>query len=86
MVGYAREGFLPTIYSMSLGVQHDLGYNTVMDISYVGTLSRHLFLARELNAIPFGFSSRRPRKTRPVPRQWRAGFRRAFHRLTKTRG
>jgi len=55
VVGYAREGFLPTIYSMSLGVQHDIGYNTVIDISYVGTLSRHLFLARELNAIPFGF-------------------------------
>lgn len=54
VVGYAREGFLPTIYSMSLGVQHDLGYNTVIDISYVGTLSRHLFLARELNATPFG--------------------------------
>ena len=49
------QELLPTIYSMSLGVQHDLGYNTVIDISYVGTLSRHLFLARELNAIPFGF-------------------------------
>ncbi|HKQ78812.1 MAG TPA: carboxypeptidase regulatory-like domain-containing protein [Blastocatellia bacterium] len=55
VVGYAREGFLPTIYSMSLGVQRDIGYNTVIDVSYVGTLSRHLFLARELNAIPFGF-------------------------------
>jgi carboxypeptidase family protein/TonB-dependent receptor-like protein len=55
VVGYAREGFLPTIYSMSLGVQHDIGYNTVIDVSYVGTLSRHLFLARELNATPFGF-------------------------------
>jgi carboxypeptidase family protein/TonB-dependent receptor-like protein len=55
VVGYAREGHLPTIYSMSLGVQHDIGYNTVIDVSYVGTLSRHLFLARELNATPFGF-------------------------------
>jgi len=55
VVGYAREGFLPTIYSMSLGVQHDIGYNTVIDVSYVGTLSRHLFLARQLNAIPFGY-------------------------------
>jgi hypothetical protein len=54
VVGYAREGFLPTVYSMSLGVQYDIGYNTVIDVSYVGTLSRHLFLARELNAIPFG--------------------------------
>ncbi len=55
VVGYAREGSLPTIYSMSLGVQHDIGFNTVIDISYVGTLSRHLFLARQLNAIPFGY-------------------------------
>jgi hypothetical protein len=54
VVGYAREGHLPTIYSMSLGVQYDIGYNTVIDVSYVGTLSRHLFLARELNATPFG--------------------------------
>jgi hypothetical protein len=55
VVGYAREGFLPTIYSMSLGVQRDIGFNTVVDVSYVGTLSRHLFLARELNATPFGY-------------------------------
>ncbi len=55
VVGYAREGFLPTIYSMSLGVQRDIGFNTIIDVSYVGTLSRHLFLARELNAIPFGY-------------------------------
>jgi outer membrane receptor protein involved in Fe transport len=55
VVGYAREGHLPTVYSMSLGVQRDIGFNTVVDVSYVGTLSRHLFLARQLNAIPFGF-------------------------------
>jgi len=55
VVGYAREGFLPTIYSMSLGVQRDIGFNTVVDVSYVGTLSRHLFMARELNATPFGY-------------------------------
>src|SRR5262245_19447643 len=40
---------------MSLVVQRDIGFNTVVDVSYVGTLSRHLFLARELNAIPFGY-------------------------------
>ncbi|HKX30560.1 MAG TPA: carboxypeptidase regulatory-like domain-containing protein [Blastocatellia bacterium] len=53
--GYARDGKLPTIYSMSLSVQRDLGFNTVVDVSYVGTLSRHLFQQRNLNAIPFGF-------------------------------
>jgi len=55
VVGYAREGFVPTIYSMSLSVQREIGFNTVVDIAYVGTLSRHLFLARELNATPFGY-------------------------------
>ncbi len=55
VVGYAREGKLPTIYSMSLGVQRDIGYNTVVDISYVGTMSRHLLWAREANASPYGF-------------------------------
>src|SRR5262249_30757592 len=53
--GYARDGKLPTIYSMSLSVQRDLGRNMVVDVAYVGTLSRHLFQQRNLNAIPFGF-------------------------------
>src|SRR6185503_11633846 len=55
VVGYARDGKLPTIYSASLSVQHDIGFKTVVDVGYVGTFSRHLFLARELNATPFGF-------------------------------
>jgi hypothetical protein len=55
VVGYAREGHVPTVYSMSLSVQRNLGFNTIVDVGYVSTLSRHLFLARELNAIPFGF-------------------------------
>ncbi len=53
--GYAKDGKLPTIYSMSLSVQRDIGFNTVVDVAYVGTLSRHLFQQRNLNAIPFGF-------------------------------
>ena len=88
VVGYAREGFLPTIYSMSLGVQHDIGYNTVIDVSYVGTLSRHLFLARELNAIPFGFLFTRAAQD-PTTFSRAALCRiliRAFRRPTKTRG
>lgn len=55
VVGYAKGGELPTIYSMSLGVQRDVGFNTVVDVSYVSTMSRHLFWAREANASPFGF-------------------------------
>src|SRR6202158_6023620 len=55
VVGYAKEGNLPTIYSMSLGVQSNIGVNTMLDVAYVGTLSRHLFWARELNYTPLGF-------------------------------
>ncbi|HEY7181469.1 MAG TPA: hypothetical protein VIC84_08615, partial [Blastocatellia bacterium] len=55
VVGYALDGKLPTIYSMSLGVQRDIGYKTVIDVSYVGTLSRHLFWAREANYTPLGY-------------------------------
>jgi len=55
VVGYARDGKLPTIYSMNLGIQRDIGWNTVLDVAYVGTLSHHLFAARELNATPFGY-------------------------------
>jgi hypothetical protein len=52
--GYHKDGFIPTVYSMSLGVQHNLGFDTVLDVAYVGTLSRHLSQARNLNAIPYG--------------------------------
>jgi len=55
VVGYALDGKLPSIYSMSLGVQRDIGFKTVVDVSYVGTLSRHLFWARELNYTPLGY-------------------------------
>ena len=66
VVGYSRDGKLPTIYSMSLGVQRDIGFKTVVDVAYVGTLSRHLFFAQELNNTPFGYLfTRRPLRYRP---------------------
>jgi hypothetical protein len=55
VVGYATDGNIPTVYSMSLSVQRDIGFGTVLDVAYVGTLSRHLFQQRNLNAIPYGF-------------------------------
>jgi outer membrane receptor protein involved in Fe transport len=54
VVGYALQGELPTVYSTSLGIQRDIGFKTIVDVSYVGTFSRHLFLAREANYIPLG--------------------------------
>jgi len=79
VVGYALDGKLPTIYSMSLGVQLDIGFKTVLDVSYVGTLSRHLFWAREANYTPLGYLFTRAaqdptRFTNPNPTKNPNGF------------
>jgi hypothetical protein len=47
-------GHIPNVQSFSLQVQHDLGFNTVLSVGYVGTLSRHLPEDLNLNAIPYG--------------------------------
>jgi hypothetical protein len=52
--GADREGYIPNVQSFSLGVQQDLGFDTVISVSYVGTLSRHLPEDINLNAIPYG--------------------------------
>ena len=44
----------PTTYNFSIGVQRDLGFKTVMEVTYVGSLSRHLGERRNLNGIPDG--------------------------------
>ncbi|MGH9341566.1 MAG: hypothetical protein ACRD1R_18770, partial [Acidobacteriota bacterium] len=47
-------GKIPTVMNFSLGLQQDIGFGTVLDVSYVGSLGRHLLWQRNLNAIPFG--------------------------------
>lgn len=54
IIGADRNGQVPTVYSFSLGVQRELGAGITSDISYVGSLSRHLVTARDLNTIPYG--------------------------------
>jgi len=38
----------------SFGFQQDVGFGTVVDVSYVGSLGRHLLWARDLNTTPLG--------------------------------
>jgi hypothetical protein len=45
---------LPTVYNFSIGVQQQIGRSTVADVSYVGSLARHLLWKRNLNPIPVG--------------------------------
>jgi hypothetical protein len=43
---------LPQVMNFSVGVQHDLGFGTVADVAYVGSLGRHLLYVRNINPIP----------------------------------
>lgn len=44
----------PTIYNFSLGVQQDIGFKTVAEVSYVGSLARHLGERININGVPDG--------------------------------
>ncbi len=52
--GFLHKWPVARVMNFSLGVQQNVGFGTVVDVSYVGSLGRHLPQARNLNAIPFG--------------------------------
>jgi hypothetical protein len=54
VLGAARDGKVPTVYSFSLGIQHEISSGTTLDVAYVGSMSRHLVTSRDINAIPYG--------------------------------
>jgi hypothetical protein len=54
ILGASRDGKVPTVYSFSLGVQHEIARGTTIDVAYVGTLARHLVTSRDINAEPYG--------------------------------
>lgn len=52
--GGAISGRLNTIMNYSLGVETNIGFGTIVDVSYVGSQGRHLTWNRDLNAEPLG--------------------------------
>src|SRR5713226_3941213 len=42
----------PTIYNFEIGIQREIGYKTVIEVSYVGSQSRHLGERRNINGVP----------------------------------
>ncbi len=54
LVAYDREGLSPTTYSFNLGVQYKLPFDSVLDVSYVGTVASHLLQRRNINAPNYG--------------------------------
>jgi hypothetical protein len=52
--GYDLRGIRPITYNYSLGIQRDIGKATIVDVKYVGSLSRHQDARRNINELPFG--------------------------------
>jgi hypothetical protein len=42
----------PSTYNYSFGVQQDIGFKTVVEVSYVGAFGRHLGERRNINSVP----------------------------------
>ena len=54
LVAYDRAGNSPTSYSYNMGVQKRLKLDSVLDVSYVGSLGQHLLQRRNINAPSYG--------------------------------
>jgi Carboxypeptidase regulatory-like domain/TonB-dependent Receptor Plug Domain len=54
LVAYDRAGNSPTSYSFNMGVQKKLPLQSVLDVSYVGSLGAHLLQRRNINAPAYG--------------------------------
>ncbi len=53
-------GKIPTIYSWSLGIQHQLGRSASLDVAYVGNKATHLKYTRDINQLPLGTTVNTP--------------------------
>jgi hypothetical protein len=52
--GISRDGHIPTVYNYSAGLQRELPMGLLLDVSYVGSQSRHLITLVPFNDLPFG--------------------------------
>ena len=61
-----RDAQTPSSYNWSIGIQRELGWGTVVDLTYVGNVTRHLELATNINVVPDGPDSwTATRRTQP---------------------
>jgi hypothetical protein len=55
VTGTVREGQKrPVTYRYTIGVQRDIGWNTVLDVAYVGDRTRNLAVNKNFNQVPAG--------------------------------
>jgi hypothetical protein len=49
-----RDNGPPTMYNFQVGIQHEIGLQTVLDVAYVRTQGQNLPQIRNINTVPFG--------------------------------
>jgi hypothetical protein len=54
ITGMSPDGHVPMVMNYSAGIQRELPFATLLDVSYVGSLSRHLPEQDPFNYVPFG--------------------------------
>jgi carboxypeptidase family protein/TonB-dependent receptor-like protein len=54
VIALERDAKTPSTYQWSLGVQQDLGWGTVVDLTYVGWVGRHMEQYTNINVVPDG--------------------------------
>jgi len=59
VLGLDPNAPVPNVMNFSLSVQRNLGFDTIVDVGYVGSLGRNLLWQRNVNPIPFGANFRR---------------------------
>ena len=52
--GIQRDAPTPTSYNYSIGVQRELGWGTVVDVTYAGFQMRNAEIAKSINSVPDG--------------------------------
>ena len=54
VTGMEKSPVTPSVYNYSLGIQREIGFRTVLDVSYVGNVGRHLLQTVDPNRVPYG--------------------------------
>ncbi|HET8782352.1 MAG TPA: carboxypeptidase regulatory-like domain-containing protein, partial [Pyrinomonadaceae bacterium] len=49
-----QDSHTPSIYNFTFGIQQDIGFETVLEVSYVGSFARHLGQRVNINGVPDG--------------------------------
>ncbi|CDM65033.1 TonB-dependent receptor [Pyrinomonas methylaliphatogenes] len=68
VLGLERYAKTPSSYNFMIGIQQNVGFGTVLSVSYVSTLGRHLGERRNINQVPDGarFLDLHPENRNPV--------------------